>query len=80
MRRIVTALAICAVLSFAGCSTVDRNAVNQIEVTHAQILPKYLEYVSKDATLSDPQKEDRKKLVESLQRIVAALKKSAGGE
>lgn len=80
MRRIMIALAAFMTLAISGCSTVDREAIAQVEATHGKVLPKYLEYVEKDETLTAEQKDDRRKLVESLKRLVAALKKSAGGD
>lgn len=61
-------------LSVVGCCAVPQKAVQQIEATHDIVLPKYLRYVEQDAALNADQKDDQKKLVESLQRLVDALK------
>jgi hypothetical protein len=63
-------------LLLGGCCAVERNAVKQVEDTHAIILPDYVQYVEADATKTPEQKDDRKKLVESLKHVVEALKKS----
>lgn len=76
MKRLV----LCAVLYIgallaSGCCAVPQKLVGDIEATHAKILPKYLKYVEADATLDAASKDDEKKLVESLQHVVDAMKK-----
>ena len=60
----------------SGCCTLERTALDQVEKTHEIVLPKYLEYTEKDVSLGPDEKADRKKLVESLKRLVAELKKT----
>lgn len=66
--------------TLGGCCAVEKKAVQDVEETHKIILPDYLKYVEADPNLKPEQKDDRKKLVESLQRLTDALKKSAGGD
>lgn len=62
-------------ISLGACSCPsERKAISDIEATHAIILPQYVSYVEKDSSLSSSQKEDRKKLVESLKRLVESLR------
>lgn len=77
MRRLALASAVLLALACGACTcAAEKNAVSNIERTQETVLPAYLEYVGKDAALSPAQKDDRKKLVESLRRLVAALRKS----
>lgn len=63
-------------LGAVGCCSIERKAVSEVEATQDIILPQYLNYVEKDAVLSPAQKDDRKKLVESLRRVTGNLKKT----
>jgi len=77
MRRLTLALAVVLALACGACAcTAEKNAASNIEKTHELVLPRYLEYVQKDAALDAAQKDDRKKLVESLRRMTAELRKS----
>lgn len=70
-------LSIVLIFSAIGCScTVEKKAVSDIEATHKIVLPQYVKYVEADGNLDNDQKDDRKKLVGSLQRLVGSLKKS----
>lgn len=73
-------ICLAAALFVSGCCAVDKEAIGNIEKTHEIILPRYREYVEKDRGLDRGQKDDQRKLVESLERLVEALKKSAGGD
>jgi hypothetical protein len=76
VRKAMLGLALLAALACGGCAcTAERNAVSNIERTHELVLPAYLEYVGKDAALTPAQRDDRKKLVESLRRLVAELRR-----
>jgi hypothetical protein len=69
----------CVVLfatSLVGCCTIPSKSAKEIEGSHEIILPRYLKYVEADAALDAAQKDDQKKLVESLKRIVTELKKA----
>lgn len=73
----LTFLAVLLAISLAACKcTAEKNAASNIEKTHELVFPSYLEYVQKDAALNAAQKEDRKRLVESLRRMTAELRKS----
>jgi hypothetical protein len=72
------AIAVVLVLAFglAGCTcAAEKQAVREIRDTHKLVLPEYLKYVEKDA-LGAPEKDRRRKLVESLERLVDRLEKS----
>lgn len=77
MRRLALSLTILLALACGACRcAAEKNAASNIEKTHELVLPSYLEYVQKDAALNAAQKDDRKKLVESLRRMTAELRKS----
>jgi hypothetical protein len=76
MRKLALGVVLVVVAVFtSGCCAVPQKLVKDIEDTNAKILPKYLKYVEADANLDAGKKDDEKKLVESLQRVVEALKK-----
>ena len=77
-RRWATGAVVMIGLACLACSSADNSAVQGIERSHAIILPRYLDYVDKDSKLSAKEKDDQRKLVESLQDLVADLKKSMG--
>lgn len=62
----------------ACCSTIPRQAVDEVDRTHGLISTQLLKYVEKDASLNQAAKDDWKKLVESDKRNIEALKKAAG--
>lgn len=74
--------ALFAVVAAFGClstgcrCTAERNAVAEIEKTQAIMDVEYLKYVEADSKLDAASKDDRKKLVESRQRLLNRLKKS----
>lgn len=77
-KKGVKILLICLLpLALAACCAVTQKSIEQVEASHELILPDYLGYVDKDAGLDADSKDDRKKLVESLKRVVAKLKKEA---
>lgn len=78
MRKLTLALvSVVFVLSLSACKcTVEKQAVTQVENSHKIIAKKLLEYVAKDASLDAKAKDDWKKLVESDQRNIDALKKA----
>jgi hypothetical protein len=78
MKKLTVALLSCVLaLSLSGCKcSVEKAAVSQVEGSHKLISAKLLEYVSKDAALDAKAKDDWKKLVESDQRNIDALKKA----
>ena len=78
MRKVLAAFVLCLALGVGGCSAVDKAAISNLEKTHNIVLPDYTQYVDKDSALTPEQKDDRKKLIESLRRLVQALKDSAG--
>lgn len=71
---------VCIALALAvltGCvCTVERGAAKNVSDTQEMILPEYVKYVESDAALSAAQRDDRKKLVESLKRLTAQLRKN----
>lgn len=75
MRKVLLPVLFVVALLASGCCAVPKKLVGDIEATHAKMLPKYLKYVDADATLDAAAKDDEKKLAESLQRLVEALKK-----
>ena len=77
MAKSAKILVVALVLSLlTGClSTIPAKAVTDIEETHDIILPEYIEYVETDPDLDDDEKDDARKLVGSLERLVDALKK-----
>jgi len=75
MRKVMCVVVAVVAVFASGCCAVPQKLVNDIEDTHAKILPKYLKYVDADASLDAATKDDEKKLIESLKRVVEALKK-----
>jgi hypothetical protein len=76
MKKLI-AVAVLALFA-GGCScTLEKKALNEVEATHGIVLPQYLSYVEKDAALNAAQKDDRRKLVESLKRVTGELRKQA---
>ena len=75
-KLLVVFTALMVLCTMGACCTAERKAVSDIESTQTIVLPQYLQYVDKDASLNAAQKDDRKKLVESLKRLVQALKAS----
>lgn len=75
MRKVLAVLVLTFGLFVSGCCAVPQKLAKDIEDTNAMILPKYLKYVEADATIDAGKKDDEKKLVESLRRVVEALKK-----
>ena len=76
MRRLAIVLALAA-SALAGCTcAAERQAVREIRDTHRLILPEYMRYVEKDAALGAAEKDRRKKLAESLDRLADRLEKS----
>lgn len=76
MKKLMAVGVALLALSLGACScALEKKAVEEVEATHGIILPQYLNYVEKDAGLSPAQKDDRKKLVESLKRVTGELKK-----
>ncbi len=73
------ALAVLVIFLVAGltaCCSLEKKAVNDVQATHKIILPQYLKYVEEDPKLNEGQKDDRKKLVESLERLVESMRRS----
>lgn len=59
----------------ACCSSpAARQAVREVEETHKLVLPEYRTYVEKDPSLAPDQKDRRRKLAESLERLTGRLK------
>jgi hypothetical protein len=67
-----------ALLFLSGCCSVEKNAVKQIEATDKIVHSEYIRYIDGDVLLSDEQKDDRRKLIDSRIRLMDALKKSVG--
>lgn len=78
MKRILSAfIPVILVFSLSSCRCgVEKAAVAQVENSHKLIAAKLLQYVDKDASLDAKAKDDWKKLVESDQRNIDALKKA----
>jgi hypothetical protein len=77
MKRFAIVFALLAMFAVSGCKNVSLQAVENVDKSGELIFPEYLLYVQGDAKLTDQQKDDRKKLIESHRRNVEALKKSA---
>jgi hypothetical protein len=73
VRRAFLTLAALGFLLTAGCCTADQRAVSEIRATNEIVLPQYQAYVDADPALQPAQKDDRKKLIESLKRLVDSL-------
>lgn len=78
MKRLsIGILSLFLVFSLSACKcAVEKQAVTQVESSHKLIAAKLLDYVAKDAALDAKAKDDWKKLVESDQRNIDALKKA----
>lgn len=79
MNRIKLAIiSVVLVVSLSSCkSTVDKQAINQVDSSHKLIAAKLLKYVDADASLDAKAKDDWHKLIDSDQRNIDALKKAA---
>ncbi|MFO0701763.1 MAG: hypothetical protein U0236_21290 [Nitrospira sp.] len=65
------------VMTCVGCANVEiKKNIDDLEKTDAYIIPEYLKYVDADATKDADAKANRKKIVESRQHIIDALKKA----
>jgi uncharacterized membrane protein YfbV (UPF0208 family) len=73
---VVAIIALAAMMT--GCCAAEKNAASNVRSTQELILPDYLKYVEADAALTVAQKDDRKKLADSLRRLTDQLKKSLG--
>lgn len=78
MKRLMLAfIPVVLLFSLGSCKcSVEKAAVSQVESSHKLIATKLLDYVNKDASLDAKAKDDWKKLVESDQRNIDALKKA----
>jgi hypothetical protein len=88
VKRILLAIvSILLAFSLSSCkSTVDKQAINQVDSSHKLISAKLLKYVDADAGIAGPgatedqkkkARDDWHKMVESDQRNIDALKKAA---
>jgi hypothetical protein len=75
MKKAFLILASLSLLLAAGCCTVSERAVADLKATHDIVLPQYQAYVDADPALQPAQKDDRKKLIESLKRLVESMSK-----
>lgn len=76
-RRLSAVLVAALVLGLSACScTPEKRVVSDIRATHRIILPRYLRYVEEDPELTQKQKDDHRKLVESLERLTLSLERS----
>lgn len=79
MRKLALLVLAVLALGLSACScTLEKKAVSDLRATHKIILPQYVSYVEADAKLTKEQKEDRKKLAESLERLTLSLERSVG--
>lgn len=77
MRKFSLALVAILALVGGGCKcALESSQVDQLKRNHGHIFPAYLEYVEKDASLSDGAKDSEKKLVEATERLVDKMKQS----
>ncbi|MGH9389546.1 MAG: hypothetical protein ACRD1Z_08015 [Vicinamibacteria bacterium] len=78
MRKVAFAFVLALALSAGACkcSPAARQAASEIEATQKIVLPEYKSYVEKDAALDADKKDRRRKLVESLERLVEKLRKA----
>jgi hypothetical protein len=76
-KLIVVVLILVSSLGCAGTSAAIRKAVVEVEATNKIVAVDYLGYVSADPKLDETQKDDRKKVVDSLWRLMEALKKAS---
>lgn len=88
MKKILlSVVSVVLVFSLSSCkSTVDQQAINQVDSSHKLISAKLLKYVDADAGIAGPgatedqkkkARDDWHKTVESDQRNIDALKKAA---
>jgi hypothetical protein len=78
LKKTQLAFVLALAISVGGCKCAPaaRQAAQEIEDTQKIVLPEYKSYVEKDASLDADKKDRRKKLVESLERLVEKLKKA----
>lgn len=78
MRKLsIGILSLVLAFSLSACTcTVEKQAVTQVENSHKLISTQLLKYVEADPKLDAKAKDDWKKLVESDQRNIDALKKA----
>lgn len=80
MKSIILTAALLVMLSACACPPEIAVGIDQVGATQDILLPQYLTYVKADAKLDAAQKDDRIKLVESLNRLIVSLKKAAKGD
>lgn len=80
IKRLIPALLAAALaLSLGSCACpAAKNSVAQLQGTHKLVAQMFLEYVSKDASLSDQEKARRKALVDEDQSNLDKLGKALG--
>jgi len=78
VKKIMLAfVSVVLIFSFSGCKcSVEKAAVTQVDGSHKLVSTQLLKYVDADTKLSDKDKSDWHKLVESDQRNMDALKKA----
>ena len=76
--KTLAVLVLLSLPAIPGCATckAEKNAVAEIEKTQAIMDSEYLRYTDHDPLLTPEQKDNRRKLVESRQRLLDKLKKS----
>jgi predicted lipoprotein len=75
MKTLALAILTLALIGCA-CNPAVKAGVANVDATQGIILPQYSAYVEADAKLTPEQKADRAKLVESLKRLMDALKEA----
>lgn len=77
MKKLAIGLILVATLGLSSCKCgAERKGVEAVEATGVKINAKLLGYVEADTTLDAAAKDDWKKMVESWQRLIDALKNS----
>jgi predicted small secreted protein len=77
MKKLAIGLVLLASLSLASCKcAAERKAVEDVEATNKIVVGQYLKYVEADANLSADQKDDRRKLIDSLWTLINSLKEA----
>ena len=77
ISNVILGLAILAVAATSSCKcAAERRAVVEVEDTQKIIVEGWLSYTDADTTLDAAKKDDRRKLVESLHRLMESLKNS----
>jgi hypothetical protein len=71
-KAFVVVILVAVILSFAGCSGFGAKTAKDIEVAIEMIAPEYLAYVDADPKLKDAQKQDRRRQIEALRKVVRA--------